>query len=83
MRITNEENNIYQTSDLACAAALSVFFPLEGIDKTDLRRAYFIFDRTPGLEAVLIKYQKQELRVEPRAYFDQIKALKTRLYEPN
>ena len=82
MGITNQEN-IYQTSDLACAAALSVFFHIESIDKADPRRAYFIFDRTLSFEVVLGKYQKQELRVEPRAYFDQIKALKTRLYEVN
>ena len=72
----------YQTSDLACAAALSLFFPIESVDKADPRRAYFLFERSVKLDTVLAKYQKQELRVEPRAYFDQIKALKTRLYEP-
>ena len=72
----------YQTSDLACAAALSLFFTIESDDKADPRRAYFLFERSMKLDAVLTKYQKQELRVEPRAYFDQIKALKTRLYEP-
>ena len=72
----------YQTSDLACAAALSLFFTIESVDKADPRRAYFLFERSAKLDATLAKYQKQELRVEPRAYFDQIKALKTRLYEP-
>jgi hypothetical protein len=80
---TLSQNPTYQTSDLACAAALSLFFPLDGIDKTEPRRAYFIFDRTAKLDAVITEYQKQTLRVEPRAYFDQIKALKTRLYEIN
>jgi len=80
MRIDN--NTTYQTSDLACAAVLSLFFPIESVDKADPRRAYFLFERTTKLDTVLGKYQKQELKVEPRAYFDQIKALKTRLYEP-
>lgn len=76
-------NDIYQTSDLACAAALSVFLPLHDVDKQDPRRAYFIFERTNVLDTILAEYLRRELRIEPRAYFDQIKALKTRLYEPN
>ena len=83
MNMRTEQNKTYQTSDLACAAALSLFFPLESVDKADPRRAYFIFDRTIKLDVVLDQYQKQTLRVEPRAYFDQVKALKTRLYEIN
>ena len=82
MNMRIDTNTKYQTSDLACAAALSLFFAIESVDKADPRRAYFLFERTPKLDTVLGKYQKQELRVEPRAYFDQIKALKTRLYEP-
>ena len=81
MNITT--NHMYQTSDLACAAAISLFENLESIDKSDSRRAYFIFARTARLESILSKFQKRKLMVEPRAYFDQIKALKTRLYEVN
>jgi hypothetical protein len=80
---TIQQNSTYQTSDLACAAALSLFLPLHDVDKQDPRRAYFIFERTAELEGIVAKFQRRELQVEPRAYFDQIKALKTRLYEPN
>jgi len=79
----NNQTNEYRTSDLACASALSLFLPLCDVDKRDTRRAYFIFERTDELEKIVAKFQRRELRVEPRAYFDQIKALKTRLYEPN
>lgn len=72
---------MYQTSDLACAAALSLYVPIEDIDRSDRRRAYFIFPRTDELETILDDFQKRKLQVEPRAYFDQLKALKTRLYE--
>jgi Domain of unknown function (DUF5659) len=83
MNMRIDHNHTYQTSDLACAAALSLYFPLEHVDKTDPRRAYFIFARTTKLDATLDEYQKQTLRVKPRAYFDQVKALKTRLYNIN
>ena len=79
----NRQTNKYQTSDLACAAALSLFLPLQDVDKRDPRRAHFIFERTADLAAIVAEFQRRELQVEPRAYFDQIKALKTRLYEPN
>jgi hypothetical protein len=83
MKMKNDYNDIYQTSDLACAAALSIFVPLQDVDKQDPRRAYFIFERTNVLDTILAEFQRRELRIEPRAYFDQIKALKTRLYESN
>ncbi len=79
----NHRTNEYQTSDLACAAALSLFLPLQDVDKRDPRRAHFIFERTAELESIVAEFQRRKLQVEPRAYFDQIKALKTRLYEPN
>jgi len=83
MTMRTDANTTYQTSDLPCAAALSLFFPIESVDKADPRRAYFIFERTAELERIVAEFQRRELQVEPRAYFDQIKALKTRLYEMN
>ena len=78
---TIHETDFYRTSDLACAAAVSLFVPLDSIDKTDRRRAFFIFERNGELDGLLEAFWKGTLQVEPRAYFDQIKALKTRLYE--
>ncbi len=78
---TIHEIDFYRTSDLACAAAVSLFVHLDSIDKTDRRRAFFIFERNGELDGLLEAFWKGTLQVEPRAYFDQIKALKTRLYE--
>jgi Domain of unknown function (DUF5659) len=83
MKIKMNKQTMYQTSDLACAAVLALYIPLDDIDKSDPRRAYFIFPRTAELENIISEFQKRQLSVEPRAYFDQIKALKTRLYELN
>ena len=73
-------NDFYQTADLALAAAISIFVPLEAIDKTDSRRAYFIFSQSEELEELVSAFWRKELKVEPQAYFDQLRAIKTRLY---
>lgn len=33
-------NNLYQTADMACAAALSIFFPIEAVNRTSGRRFF-------------------------------------------
>ena len=73
----------YQTSDLACAAVLSLSFPIELVDRSDPRRACFMFNRTENLDEFLKQYLRGELRVEPRAFFNAIKTIKIRLYEPS
>ncbi len=75
--------DFYQTADLAMVAAVSLFLPIEAIDKTDRRRAYFVFRKSQELDQLLETFWNHTLKVEPRAYFDQLKALKTRLYEQN
>lgn len=75
--------DFYQTTDLACAAALSLFLPIEAIDKTNPRLAYFTFRKSEELDRLIEAFWSRQLKVEPRAYFDQLKALKTRLYEPD
>ena len=75
-----QSKDFYRTADLALAAAISIFVPLETIDKTDYRRAYFIFPQSEELEELVAAFWRKELKVEPQAYFDQLRAIKTRLY---
>lgn len=85
MKITNVAQKFYETrtSDLALAAAIFLFLPLKSVDRNDPRRAIFIFEDTPQLQQLLTDFWNKQLKVEPRAYFESIKALKTRLYEPD
>lgn len=83
MKITTNPEVFFETADLACAAALSLYAPIESINKMNPRRAIFYFKKDAKLEKKLSAYWQRELKVEARAYFDQIKALKTRLYEPD
>lgn len=77
---TNSRKNLFVSSDLALAATISIYFPIVVIDKQDPRKAQFVFDRSKNLSELVDKYWKKELLVEPRTYFDQLKALKNRLY---
>jgi len=79
--IKQQSQSYYQTADLAMAAAVSLFLPIEDIDKSNRRRAFFLFQKSEELDRLLAAFWNRTLKVEPRAYFDQLKALKTRLYE--
>ena len=72
----------YYSSDLALATTISLWYPIEAIDRNqNPRKVFFKFTRTKKLEAFIDRYWKKELRIEPRSYFDQLKALKARIYE--
>lgn len=71
---------VFETSDLALSTTISIWFPLQSVDKSEPRRVVFIFERTKDLDELVDKYWRKELLVEPRLYFDQLKSLKARLY---
>jgi len=74
-------NNYYKTSSLALAATISLWYPIEAIDKTNPCKAYFLFKRDEHLDELIESFWRRELKVDPQAYFDQLKVIKSRLYE--
>ena len=73
--------NYYQTSDLSLATTLSLFAPIEEIDRsTNPRKALFIFRKTPELEKLIDQYFRNEIKISPQTYFNQLRAVKARLY---
>jgi hypothetical protein len=77
------ENAFFETSDLALASALCcVGASLDGLDKTNPRRAVFIFRREKGLDDLIAAYWGRTLKVDAMGYFLAQKQLKARLYEP-
>lgn len=70
----------WKTSDLAIATTLSLYVSIIEIDKANPRKAEFVFIRTKKIDALIDRYWKKELLVEPRTYFDHLKAVKNRLY---
>ena len=70
----------YKTSDLALATTISLSFSIESIDKTHPRRVFFVFRHDKDLDKLIKSYWRGELKVEPQAFFSQLKSIKTRIY---
>lgn len=74
------QESYYSTSDLALATVISLWYPIEAIDKVNPRKAQFLFKRDASLDQLIEAYWKDELKIEPKAYFNQLKIVKARLY---
>lgn len=72
---------VWTTYDLGVAAALlCADFELLSLDRTNNRKVLFIFRRTRNIDATANAYFANRLKLNAREFFDQLKALKTRLY---
>lgn len=80
MNIGSKNIKEIRTADLALAAAISLFYPVEAIDRQNPKKAQFIFKRNEDLDALIESYWRGELTVEPQAYFNQLRVIKARLY---
>lgn len=70
----------YLTSDLALATTLSLQFAIEDIDRSNPRKAVFVFRRSPALEELADAYFTNEFKVSPQIFFNQLRDVKARLY---
>lgn len=73
-------NDYYSTTDLALATAVSLWYPLEVIDRSNPNKATFQFKRDERLDELVETYWRGELKVNPAVYFNQLKLIKARLY---
>jgi hypothetical protein len=73
------ERALYRTSDLALAAVLSLFYPLDAIDRRAHGPVVFVFRRAAHLDSLLEHYWRGVLRVEPQAYCQQVHVLQHRV----
>lgn len=81
MRFQNQ-TNVFRTADLAITAALCVSgFIVDEVERVSPTRSVFIFTDSAELREAVSQYWRLELRVEPQAYFNQLKILKARIYE--
>ena len=84
MTMTQEDlklNDYYSTSDLGLATALSLFYPIEVIDHTNPSKAKFLFKQNEDLDPLIETYWRNEMRASPQTYFNQLRVIKSRLYE--
>jgi len=72
-----EEESYYNCTDLGlCAFLVTLKFELVNIDKTNPKRASFIFPESDSLQQVIKQYWPSQERL----FFDNLKSLKSRLY---
>lgn len=77
----SKNDNYYYTSDLGlCAALVCVGFELIDLNRDNPRKVGFVFEKKVGLDEVVKDYFSGKLKVSARMLFDNIKAVKNRLY---
>ena len=79
-----DRKDFYRTSDLALAATLGVSgFVIEDVEKTCSLRSVFVIKKPIELDMdeTIRRYWRGEMKVEPQSYFNQLKILKTRIYQ--
>lgn len=70
----------YQTRDIYISVILKSFdIPLLRIESNG-RQGIFVFKSTDALEQIISQYFNNELKLNPRAIFDNWKALKSQAY---
>ena len=73
-------NYLYSFDLGASASLITAGFELVALDKTNPRKVQFIFRREADIEKILDDYWADRLEVKARAFFDNIKACKNRIY---
>jgi hypothetical protein len=73
-------SDTYVTSDLALATTISLQFPIQDIDRSNPRKAVFVFLRSTELEDLVEGYFRNELKISPQTFFNQLRDIKSRLY---
>ncbi len=74
-------NDYFSSSDLALVTALSLYYPVDSLDRSNLPKIQFLFKRNKNLDKFVELYWKGELQVNPIVFFNQLKIIKTRIYE--
>ena len=80
-KLRSEEVDVFTNYDLGVSAALLCLgYELLSVDKTNPRKALFVFKKQAGIEDIANRYFADRLEVKARSFFDHLKALKNKLY---
>ncbi|MCX6760447.1 MAG: DUF5659 domain-containing protein [Candidatus Nealsonbacteria bacterium] len=75
------DDKFFITTDLGIAAALlTANFELLTLDKSEIRKVKFVFNRENGIVKVADDFWSNRLEQKVRSFWDNIGALKNRLY---
>lgn len=74
-------DKVWTTYDLGVSTALlCADFELLSLDRTNQKKALFVFRKAKKIDETANAYFADQLKLNVRSYFDQLKALKNRLY---
>lgn len=77
----DDEDKYFYTYDIGCCSALICSgFKLVAMNKANPNKVLFILNREIGIEKIVDDYWADRLEVKARAFFDNIKMLKNRIY---
>lgn len=75
------KNDYFKSSDISLCSSLCCYgYQIEAIDKQNPSKAVFLIKRDERLDGLVQLYFTHQLSVEPSAYFNFLKEIKTRLY---
>ena len=73
-------NDFFSSSDLSLVTTISLFYPIDCVDRTDPSRIRFQFRRKEGIDQLIESFWRNELKISPLTYYNQLKLIKTRIY---
>lgn len=74
-------NETFSTSDLALAITISLHFPIKFVDRSNDSRVEFAFYNSTELQQLVQQFWQDELRVEPKRFYQQLRIIKGRIYD--
>lgn len=77
----NKILDYFCTSDIGLTTVLSLFYPIDSIDRTNPLKVVFLFKREAGLDGCIQAYWNCELTVEPQRLLAKRRQLQIRINE--
>ena len=74
-------NDYFSSCDLSLVTTISLYYPIDTLDRSSPPRVQFLFKRDSDLDKLVEAYWKDELRVSPQTFFNQLKIIKARIYD--
>lgn len=76
-----DSTDVFTNYDIGVSTALlCAGFELLSVEKSNPKKALFIFRKKTGIEETANKYFADRLEVKARSFFDHLKAMKNKLY---